>query len=141
VCYVYVSAFIWKLFIGKSLLFWNQGVNSAKYNLVEYIYHFPHSYLSAFYRWFIAHPDLLNAGFVGTTLLEGALVIGFYTKKWDRLLVLFIILIHFISYLFSDVFFAEFLIGLVPFLTDGYLKKLPAFLFRAHKPAPATPVL
>jgi hypothetical protein len=127
VCYLYSIAFIWKLAIGKSLLFWNQGVNSAKYNLGEYLYHFPDSFLSAVYRWFIAHPYLLNAGFVLVSFLEGALLIGFFTRKWDRLLILFIFFIHASTYLFSDVFFAEFLVGAILFLKDEDFKKLHSF--------------
>jgi hypothetical protein len=38
VCFLYFMSFIWKAFIGKSLFYWNMGVNSTQVNLVEYLY-------------------------------------------------------------------------------------------------------
>jgi hypothetical protein len=130
---LYTIAFVWKLAIGKSLFFWNQGVNSAKYNLGDYLYHFPQSHLAAVYRWFMAHPYLLNAGFTLVSLLEGALLIGFFTRKWDRLLILVIFFIHASTYLFSDVFFAEFLVGIFLFFKDEDLEKLHSFFYKGFR--------
>jgi uncharacterized membrane protein len=73
-------------------------------------------------------PYLLNAGFTLVSLLEGALLIGFFTRKWDRLLILLIFFIHASTYLFSDVFFAEFLVASFFFLKMRIWKNYILFL-------------
>ena len=132
VCYLYTISFIWKLFVGKSLLFWNMGVNSVKLNLVEYIYDFPNANLTILYNYLIANPVILNSGTIFIFLLEGFMMIGFFTKKFDYILLFIPIIIHTATYFFADVFFMDMLIGVFTFLsTNQILKIKSAFPFIA----------
>lgn len=117
ICYIYVMSFIWKLCINNSFFFWKQGIGSVKLNLAEYIYHNPHTFMSSVYTFFISHPNLLNAGNTFIFLLEGLMVIGFFTKKYDRLLILLPVIIHLCTYVFADVFFIEMLVLVFAFFT------------------------
>ncbi|MEO6330037.1 MAG: hypothetical protein ABIO55_13965, partial [Ginsengibacter sp.] len=117
ICYIYVMSFIWKIGINNSFFYWNQGVGSAKINLAEYIYHNPDSYMSSIFNFFLAHPLLLNTGNTFIFLLEGLMVIGFFTKKYDRLLMVFPMIIHLGTYIFADVFFIEMLVLIFAFFT------------------------
>lgn len=117
VCYLYTMSFVWKAFIGKSLFFWNMGVNSLKSNMVEYIYYYPASIATGLYKFLIVHPYIVNIGTIVIFLLEAAMAIGFFTKKFDSVIIFFPIIIHAASYFFSDVFFFDMLIGCFTFLS------------------------
>jgi hypothetical protein len=117
ICYIYTISFVWKVFIGKSFFFWDQGINSFKLNLVEYLYHFPATTASSVYKYFITNPYLLNIGHLLIVLLEGVMVIGFFTKKYDRQLMIVPVLIHGATYFAADVFFMEMLVGVFTFLS------------------------
>jgi hypothetical protein len=124
VCYLYSIAFVWKAFIGKSFLFGNMGINSLKANMIEYIYYSPDSAWSTLYKIFLTYPTLANFSSILIFLLEGVMVIGFFTKKFDSLILFFPIIIHVVTYLFSDVFFFDILIGVLSFLSMFEILKL-----------------
>lgn len=124
VCFLYFISFIWKAFIGKSLFYWNMGVNSTKLNLVEYLYHYPNTALSNVYKFLISNPAILNTGLIFIFLLEGIMVIGFFTKRFDRFLLFIPIIIHLTTYIFADVFFLEMLVGVFTFLSPKAIQKL-----------------
>ncbi|HTQ63293.1 MAG TPA: hypothetical protein VMI12_00770 [Puia sp.] len=109
-CYIYSISFIWKTFIGSSFFNWEQGVGTFKSNLVDYLYHNPETLLSGFYRWCIREEWFLNIGNIFIVLLEGFMMIGFFTKKYDKILFWFPIIIHVTTYFFSDVLFFELLV-------------------------------
>jgi hypothetical protein len=111
ICYLYSISFIWKAFGGKSLIFWNMGANSLKANMVEYIYYYPASIWTSLYKFLIVHPYIINIGTILIFVLEGAMVIGFFTKKFDSIILFFPIIIHVSTYLFADVFFFDMLIN------------------------------
>lgn len=120
-CYLYFSAFIWKVFIGNAFFYWGQGAGTFKLNLADYLYYHPDALLSGFYRWFLRHEWALNGGHVFTILLEGAMGIGFFTRKFDRALFWIPVLIHIITYFFADVFIFELLVLNFAFLSDAQL--------------------
>ncbi len=119
ICYIYSMSFIWKLLINNSFFYWNQGIGSVKLNLAEYLYHFPGTPMASFSRYFIARPQLLDIGNTFIFLLEGLMVIGFFTKKYDRILMLLPIIIHLCTYIFADVFFIEMLVLIFVFFTKN----------------------
>ncbi|HEV3252364.1 MAG TPA: hypothetical protein VGZ71_15495 [Puia sp.] len=137
-CYVYGLSFIWKILPGNSFFNWQQGVGTFKINLVEYMYHNPHNILTAFYRWCVREDWILNAGNIFVIILEGLMMIGFFTKKWDKTLFWLPVMIHLATYFFSDVLFFELLVldfsllGLEQIDTIG--KKF-TFLKYSRKPA------
>jgi len=109
-CLVYTLAFAWKIFLGNSFYFLQQGAGSFKANLVDYIYLNPDNLLTHFYEWWLRHEWLLNAGDKLVIILEGVMVIGFFTRKHDKVLIWIPVFIHVATYFFSDVFFIELLV-------------------------------
>jgi hypothetical protein len=106
VCYIYGTAFLWKLIRG-SWLYSQQGVLVIKKNLTAYLYYNPESVLSKIYSWMIQHPAvpdiLLKAGFI----MEGLFIIGFFTRRIDKWLFLLSILLP-LGFLFmADTLFLE----------------------------------
>ncbi|MEP6514474.1 MAG: hypothetical protein ABJA79_11430 [Parafilimonas sp.] len=124
VCFAYTAAFIWKTLVGTSFFVWNNGLVSAKYNLAENIYHNPGSFSSGIMRYFISHPQLLNAGHAVIVLLEGLMITGFFTKKFDKYLLWFPVIIHVSTYFFSDVFFIEMIVCVFVFLNDTQINRI-----------------
>lgn len=116
-CFIYVVSFIYKI-LGKSLFVWDNGVNSVKWNVAEYLYHFPDTIPSKILSFSIAHPFFLNAGHLAVMLAEGLMVIGFFTKRYDRWLIWIPILVHLSTYLYSDVYFVEMLVLVFLFFND-----------------------
>jgi hypothetical protein len=129
VCFIYTASFLWKTVLGTSFFAWNNGVNSTKYNLAEYLYHNPGSIMSSVLKYFISHPVYLNIGHFLIILLEGLMVTGFFTKRYDKYLMLFPVVIHVATYFFSDVFFIEWLVLIFVFFSDRQInaigKKIP----------------
>ena len=124
ICFIYTASFIWKTVYGTSFFFWNNGVNSVKLNLAEYIYHNPDSITSLILKYLITHPVYLNIGHIFIVLLEGLMAIGFFTKRFDKYLMLFPIIIHIATYFFSDVFFIEMLVLIFVFFSDRQIEAI-----------------
>lgn len=110
VCFIYSISFIWKAFVTQVIFNWEQGIATFKPNLVEYLYHNPEGLLSGFYRWCISNAWFLNTGNLMVVLLEGIMLIGFFTKKWDRALFWIPVIIHLATFIFADVLFFELLV-------------------------------
>jgi hypothetical protein len=116
--YVYADAFFVKTFIGQNLFYFPDGVEFIKTNQSAFLLQNPDSALHRVYAFFITHPRLSYTGFVGMVLLQGCMLLGFFTKKWDKYLFFIPIVFHSITYFFVDVFFFELLIlnlTLLPF--------------------------
>ena len=133
-CYIYLASFIWKAFISHSAFYWQQGINTFRFNLVEYLYHNPTGLLPSIYRWCIRETWFLNAGNLLIVLLEATMLIGFFTKKWDRYLFWIPVFIHATTYFFSDVMFLEILVLDISLLSmqqiDFLGRKIPLLGFR-----------
>lgn len=127
-CLIYVLAFLWKTVWGNSFYYLHQGVSTFKSNLVDYLSLNPGSTMTAIYEWFLRHPWLLNAGEKGVVLLEGIMVVGLFTKKYDRYLIWGPVIIHGVTYFFSDVFFIELLVLDLSFLSATALDRLTPIL-------------
>ena len=123
-CLIYFLAFLWKTCFNDSFYYLHQGVSSFKYNLVDYIALNPGTTMTALYKWFLQHSWLLDAGEKSLVLLEGFMVIGLFTKKHDRWLIWGPVVIHLLTYFFSDVFFIELLVIDLSFLSVSQLNRL-----------------
>ncbi len=123
-CFIYFIAFVWKTWRGNSFYYLHQGVSTFKNNLVDYISLNPDNRMTYFYEWFLRHEWILNAGEKGIVLLEGIMVVGFFTKKYDRWLIWVPVVIHVTTYFFSDVFFIELLVVDLSFLSVTQLDRL-----------------
>lgn len=121
-CFIYFMAFIWKTFIGNSFYYLHQGAGSFKSNLIDYIWLNPHNLLTLAYKWTIRHEWLLDGGEKLIILLEGIMIIGFFTKKYDSILIWVPVIIHVATYFFADVFFIELLVLDLFFLSSRQLE-------------------
>lgn len=105
-CFIFGSAFVWKLFRGSGF-YPAQGLLIMKRNLAPYLFFNPETYLAGCYRWMLAHPAvpdiLIDAGFV----LEGFFLVGFFTKRFDRILFVAAIVLPFGFLFLADAFFLE----------------------------------
>jgi len=136
-CWVYGTAFLWKVAIG-SMFQWEAGTLTFKANLAEYLLHNPDNTLAHIYYFFLQHQWLLNVGHKVVYLAEGAFLIGFFTRKYDTLLIVLAFFIFISIYLFSDVFFAELLVIIFPLIPAKGWQKLSGmipFINRAATPA------
>jgi hypothetical protein len=114
-CWVYASAFAWKMLNG-AFFQWDAGMLTFKENLAGYLYQNPATSMAGIYYYFLQHPVLVNIGHKFVFFAEGTFIAGFFTKKYDALLILCALLIFTSIYFFSDVFFAELLIIIIPLL-------------------------
>jgi hypothetical protein len=129
-CYAYVMAFVWKTLLKDSFYYSHQGVNAFKLNLFDYIYQNPDNPLTHLYKWFLRHEWILNGGEKFAILLEGVMVIGFFTRKYDRWLIWVPVTIHVLTYFFADVFFIELLVLDLSFLSLSQLDRLGSRTYR-----------
>ena len=116
--YVYTDAFVHKVLIAHNFFYFPNGVEFIKTNQAIYMLANPDSTLTKFYTFFITHPSIAYAGFVIMVLLQGSMIGGFFTKKWDKYLFFVPFIFHTLTWLFMDVFFYELLIlniTLLPF--------------------------
>jgi hypothetical protein len=107
--FAYADAFLWKLF-RLSWLHPDQGMLILKKNQAAFLYFEPHTWLAAFYRWVLQHPALVNGAYLAGFIMEGIFIIGFFTRKYDRLLLILSILLPIGFWLTADAYFFEFLI-------------------------------
>lgn len=109
VCFIFVSSASWK-FVRGGLFQGDQMMNILKNQHLKYFVNFEEGYSDTVLNFLIAHPFIsqvvLWLGFV----LQIAFVIGFFTKKYDRLL--FTLLVVFIcsDYLFMRIEYWEFIV-------------------------------
>lgn len=133
-CFIYFMAFVWKTCIGHSFYYLQQGAVTFKSNLVDYMSLNPGSGMTHFYEWFLRHEWVLNAGEKGLVLLEGIMVVGFFTKRYDRWLIWVPVVIHVMTYFFSDVFFIELLVVDLSFLSVTQLDRLGKIVSGLYRP-------
>ena len=115
VIWVYSSAFLWKLLNG-ALFDWETGIAVLQNNIAEYLYLNPDTIMSGIYYWALQHPAIVNASSIFIYLLEGFFLVGFFTKRFDALLIFLIIFIHFSLNLGADVLFIEWYIFIIAFI-------------------------
>ncbi len=105
-CWFYVTAFLLKIINGG---FFQEefGALTIKTQMGNYIFAHPHAVQTYLYTYLLQHPFWLHAGTKLTLLLEGVFVIGFFTRKYDKWLVLAGFLIFAFTAFSTDVFFIE----------------------------------
>lgn len=123
VCWVYFSAFIWKI-INGSVFQPSYGLEIIKTSQASFIYSNPNSFWSEFYFFFISNPILTSVGTSAIFLLEAIFGLGFFTKKVDGILLVSIFIIHLTIYLFVDTLFIEQCILFVVFISKETWRKI-----------------
>jgi hypothetical protein len=115
VVFIYLSSFLWKCAGG---FFLNEHEGQAVIaNAIDYwLYEQPASVFSTIYRYFIANKLLSYALILAGALSQAVFVLGFFTKKYDKILFILPFFFHLIAYYFVDVCFFEFLTLQIVFL-------------------------
>ncbi len=130
--FIYADAFILKLLSG-AVFNPSQGVANIKEN-IGWIMLGTDAFVfnKDFYAFFLRNPILIQIGYVTTVLCEGALIVGFFTKRFDKYLFYFPIFIHMINYIFIDVCFLEMLVVCTVFLNPEKVQERlsHSFLYR-----------
>lgn len=107
--FIYASSFFWKLF-RLSFLNDKHGLLILKNNLTPYLYYNPDTVLSNCYLWLLQNPFWANAMYISGFILEGTFIIGFFTRKYDKYLLLFSIIMIIGFWFLADAFFFQLLI-------------------------------
>ncbi|MCW3112203.1 MAG: hypothetical protein JWR18_599 [Segetibacter sp.] len=97
--FFFASAAIWK-FVQGGIFNIDQMSGIFLFQHKEYLISSPNSWYTSFIYWWVAHTHVSYLLYFAATLLELTFVIGFFTRKYDRLLVFAAIL-----FLVTDVFF------------------------------------
>ncbi len=105
-CWFYFIAFCLKILNGG---FFQEGYGeiTIKTQMAHYIFAHPESFQTQAYTWLLQHPFWLNAGAKFTFLLEGVFLAGFFTRRYDKWLILSGFLIFVFTAFSADVFFIE----------------------------------
>ena len=112
----YSAAFFWKLF-RFSWLNSNQGILIIKKNMTPYLYFNPDTFLAKIYFWFLDNPTFTHVIFITGFIMEGLFIIGFFTKKYDKLLFSISVILPVGFWFFADALFFEQLILSLTLLT------------------------
>jgi len=122
---IYSLAFFWKVFIGISIFSISQPMAIVQENLALYLYHNPGTGVANGIGWFLQHPVILYVGYTTCIVMQGGMLTGFFTKRYDYLLFLIPFVFHLATYFFVDVCYFELLILNFTFLRPGTLSKQP----------------
>jgi hypothetical protein len=97
----YSSSFLWKLF---RMSWWHpdQGLLIMRKNFLHDV--------DGLHTWLLSHPQLVNVFFSAGFLLEGLFIAGFFTKRFDKGLLIVSILLVIGFWLMADAHFFELLI-------------------------------
>ncbi|MGG9971889.1 hypothetical protein ACQ33O_08870 [Ferruginibacter sp. SUN002] len=129
IIFIYADAFLWKLFSG-AIFNPEQGMANIKENIGWIMLgdNIP-VFNKDFYAFFLRNNSIVQVGYICTILLEGFVIIGFFTKKFDKYLFWCPIIIHVVNYFFIDVCFLETTIVSVVFLNLRAIPYLVEKLF------------
>ena len=134
--YIFADAFVNKALIKHNLFFFPNGAEFIKTNQSLFMVQHPDSLFTQLYAFVITHPMLAYAGFLTMILLQGCMLIGFFTRKYDRWLFWIPILFHTVNLLFIDVFFYELLILNLTLLPLGREKEASSSADKAPEDLP-----
>lgn len=111
--YLFVSAAIWK--IARGAVF-----NSEEMSRILLLHHADlltegcSSLTCRIYGWLISHPAPAQTLYICGVLLEASFVAGFFTRRWDRLLIALAILFVFTDLLIMLIPYWTILLGVIP---------------------------
>lgn len=137
-CWVYASTFLLKMLNG-AFWQWDYGSVTLSEQTIDQVYWFADSWHTRLVSLLNEYPGLVNIGQKLIFLSEGAFIIGFFTKKYDKLLLFFACCIFLATTLFVMVFFIENLvIYFLIFMRPGQWQALhhKFKILRDRRPAP-----
>lgn len=107
--YIFVSAALWKMLRG-TLFFPEQLSNILKAQQLTMLLQQPDSFSSGIVRCLIARPNVSHFLFSINVLIQLSFAIGFFTKKFDLMLLVLIILFCMANYFVMNIVSAELLV-------------------------------
>jgi len=123
VCYIFFTAFLWKLNYG-SLWHWRDGELFFREHAAPYLFWHPHTSLAGLYRYLLQHPVWLNAGEKMIFLCQGLFVTGFFTRNYDRAFIVFLLSFILLLAVLGHHFFIEFIVLILPLMRPGDWERL-----------------
>lgn len=103
------DAFLWKFF-RLAWLHTGQGMLIMKKNVAAILYFEPGSWKAGLYSWLLQHPGWVNSGYLAGMLMEAVFIVGFFTRKYDRYLLVLLFLLPIGFWLIADAYFFQFMI-------------------------------
>lgn len=119
--FFFASAALWKFYQGG--IFNTQqmsGILLMQHK--ELLVFAPHYWYSVLIYWIVRHPLAGYGLYIAATLLELCFIIGFFTKKYDRLLLLLFVLFLVTDYFLMRIPYFEILPLCLPMLFSRYLE-------------------
>jgi len=116
--FFFASAGIWKIWQGGIFDF-QQMSAILIYQHKEFLISSSPSSLVLFYKWLIVHPFVSYSLYLCNSIVELFFLAGFFTKRWDRLLILLYILFLIANAIVMKIHYWE----TVPFLLALYYSK------------------
>jgi hypothetical protein len=107
--FIWTDAFLWKFF-RLSWLHADQGLLILKKNAAALLYYEPNSWKAGLYQWALQHPGWVNGAYLAGVIMEGLFIIGFFTRRYDRYLLLLSTLLPVGFWLIADANFVELLV-------------------------------
>jgi hypothetical protein len=118
--FIFVAAAGWKIGRG-AWLHPNQGILILQKNLMQYVYECPNQPLAKLYQWIFAHPSVANSLYLLGMVIESSFILGFFTKKWDWLLIGFALILCIGFWWMADAFIFELLILFLTLLPSPWV--------------------
>ena len=114
VLFIFSSSALWKACRGSFL---NSGQMQAivEGQVAANVVHYPEAWYTKAGVWLLSNPELLDPLFILATVMQLAFLIGFFTKRYDRILAALMVLFIVCDYWVMRIEYWEFLIFL-PFL-------------------------
>ncbi len=114
-CWAFFAAFCWKLARGY---FWapEHGLAILQSTRAMFLAYQPDTLLAQGIRWFLQNPTVIYLLMCAGALVQSCFVVGFFTKRLDRLLFSLHICFHLFTYLLMDIVFFELLVLNLAFL-------------------------
>jgi hypothetical protein len=126
--YIFASAALWKLLRG-SVFEPQQMVNILKAQQLDLLIQQPGSIKAVIAQYLIAHPAVAQTVLVTNVLLQLSFVIGFFSKRFDAVLLLLCVMFVIANYFAMGIVSAELLILCIPLLNFNQLQRLEGMLF------------
>ena len=111
VLFVFTSASLWKISRGVVFDEWHMQL-SLKLQHIDNFAHWPDHYITKLLSTFIANPQYCYVLFVLAVLMQLSFAMGFFTRKYDRLLAFFLVVFIVTDYLVMRIEYWEYIVFL-----------------------------
>lgn len=121
--YIFASAALWKLLRGSAFEP-QQMVNILKAQQLDLLIQQPGSIRAAIAQYLIAHPALAHGVLVTNVLLQLSFMVGFFTRRFDSVLLMLCVVFVVANYFAMSIVSAELLILCITLLNFKQMQKI-----------------